>query len=158
MPVYSLSPDAVKTNNDNQSQNTETNETANKETKTINISGPLSVIYTQALNQVYAQEGSAATEQELLAEITNQDKVQSSDIFIYVTDETNIEEEGPINVFDKLRLDIENNKGLKIAVLESGRSMKGYMATMESFLSNNGVRVFFSRKNALDSIYNSLTR
>jgi hypothetical protein len=131
-----------------------------RENKTIVLDGPLSTIYTKALNIVYSNtpdsvsQESQAMDHVIMAQDEiekNQDAAKKSDLYVYVTDSEHLEIEGTPKVFDKLRLALDKNKNNMVAI-ETSKHFTTSQAILEDFLHANHVKVYHSRDVALEKI------
>lgn len=131
-----------------------------RENKTIVLDGPLSTIYTKALNIVYSNtpdsisQESQAMDHVIVAQDEiekNQEAAEKSDLYVYVTDSEHLETEGIPKVFDKLRLALDKNKNTMVAI-ETGKHFTTSQAILEDFLHANHIKVYHSRDVALEKI------
>lgn len=136
-----------------------------RENKTIVLDGPLSTIYTKALNIVYSNtpdsisQESQAMDHVILAqdEIEKNETAENPDLYVYVTDSEHLVTDTP-KVFDKLRVALDKNKNTMVAI-ETGKHFTSSQAILEDFLHANNIKVYHNRDVALDkikSIINSL--
>jgi hypothetical protein len=139
------------------------NETKDK--TTIVLDGPLSAIYTKALNTLYAQGTKESVSQEsqandvitLAGALVAKEKQDVQDLankqncqFIYVTDNKEIEDRSLLDAYTTVQtaIDMQCFKEISV-VMECNGNIKGASATFESFLNKAKVRVFYSRESAM---------
>lgn len=124
------------------------------ETKVVVMTGPLGHVYTQALNQLYAQE-SMANDAMLLAEqvITSGVGNQEADVYVYACDCNELEKADLSTEYDKLRIALDNKAyKSKVVVMESNGLVTRRMVLLGDFAKKNGATVIHTRKTALESI------
>lgn len=124
------------------------------ETKTIVIDGPLSSIYTKALNMIYSKEDLVNMIQD---PYTDDEKVEEKDVYVYCCSSDDIEENGVVAVSDKLRLALDSKRAKKIILaVECGQLVSDKIGLLDGFSSSIGVKLISSRSTALEVIKNSL--
>lgn len=135
--------------------------------KTIKLSGPLSLIYSQALMQVYGQEDAssqtmAAVMSESVSEpnsyeITTEPNYQGVDgVFVYALDESDLKEQQGFAIACESIF----NAGLKyknvvVAVECYNYATAKRVGIVEDTAKSIGAKVFFKRSTALAYIKNS---
>lgn len=131
-----------------------------RDSKTIVLDGPLSTIYTKALNIVYSNTPDSISQESQSMDhvILAQDEIekaaentQETDLYVYVTDSEHLETEGAPKVFDKLRLALDKNKNTMVAI-ETSRKFTASQAALEDYLFQNNIQVYHSRDVALEKI------
>lgn len=128
----------------------------NKEqvTKTIRLDGPLSSIYAQALNVMYAKESAAdGSMGSSLSQQTADDEGVDPDLYVYVTDDESMDLEGVGKHFDALRVALDRFKEKPtIVVLENHKPMRMAVAALENFAHEQAKKVYYRRDIALEAI------
>lgn len=124
---------------------------ADNKDKVVVMQGPLSTIYTDALNKVYAQE-SQAIDAVTLVSNAQQAETQASDLYVYVSDAETINNSRVAEVFDNLRLALDNRKGNAVVVLESNGVVSQKLSLIDNFARSQGARVVYSRKVGIETI------
>lgn len=169
MSIINLNPDVVPNQEvkdevieDVQEQSTELKEEPIDQpttAKSIVMDGPLSKIYTQALNIAYAKEAASASGQTETTLIFNeeeqkaQDEVDHHSLYVYCCDADELQGSDVIDGSDKLRLALDSKKYRgALVVMESHGSVSRHAGLLEEYASKNGVRVIFNRANALEVI------
>lgn len=134
--------------------------------KVIKLSGPLSMIYSQALLQVYGQEDAGS---EAVGAVVNE-TVEEPDSF-QITTEPNHEGVGEVFVYAMSEDDLENQQGFAVAcesIFNAKEKYQNIVVAIESYNYKNlkrvqivmdtaksvGGKVFTKRNNALNYIKN----
>ena len=126
------------------------------EEKTIVLDGPLSRIYTQALNMAYAKEDVGAMGQMLM--MTGQgdpeeDEDDSRDLYVYCCDVDELTDEKVTEAADTLRIALDSKKYKSTAVaIECRGRVSDQLALLDQLSSQMGVKVFYRRKTAMEAI------
>lgn len=130
------------------------------EEKQILIDGPLSAIYTQALNIAYAKESTADGQAGFNIDtrtVVDDASLTQPDLYVYVTSDDAIDREGINKSFSDISLAMDKYKDTKkIIVLESKNSKITNIASLEDYFSSIKVPVSYSRKIAIEKIMSSL--
>lgn len=132
-----------------------TREDDSKKDKVVVMQGPLSTIYTDALNQVYAQE-SQANDAVTLINTIQKDQGPQPDLYVYVSDANLLDNSSVTEVFDNLRLALDNRKGNSVVVLESNGRVSKKLSLVDNYARSQGAKVVYSRKAALETIQQCL--
>jgi len=135
---------------------TATDTPAEKKEVKIVLSGPLSEIYTQALNAVYSKEDTSlmlAPPMITIKTAENKDKITDADLYVYCCDGDNINlPEDTDNIKDA------TNNNNSIVAIECGSNINNKIGLLESFATTLGAKVCFSRKVAIEAIRMALVR
>lgn len=129
-----------------------------KDAKVITMDGPLSHIYTAALNLMLAKEGSAASANTDLLLVFPEDEVDeqaenNSDLYVYCCDAKDIDSQQALYGTDKLRLALDNKKYKKVMmVMEGNRQIGKSAGLLEEYAYKEGVPIVFIRDLALIKI------
>lgn len=148
----------------NPANNTSIAQSANGEKKIV-LDGPLSEIYTKALNMVFSTKVEQA--QDKLSQETQQmDAVLVADIhalskekkeaeikeaqnaaYVYVTNDENLNSDGLISAFDNVRVALDSRRFNKAVVcVESNGLLNGQRIEMLTDMAKNfGAQVFYTR-------------
>ena len=119
--------------------------------KVVVMQGPLSTIYTDALNKVYAQESQAIDAVTLVSNV-QQAEAPRPDLYVYVSDAQTINNSRVAEVFDNLRLALDNRKGNAVVVLESNGVVSQKLSLVDNFARSQGAKVVYSRKVGIETI------
>lgn len=124
------------------------------EEKVVVMDGPLSKIYTQALNLAYANEAASASGQtDIKILFDDADNSESDkDLYVYCCDSSNIDTDDVIQGTDHLRLALDGRYKQTLVVMESHSNIKPVAALLEEYAFKNGTRVVFSRDLAIEMI------
>ena len=121
--------------------------------KTLILDGPLSQIYTEALNQMYAKE-SYITDGSLMIVKSKTDKVTDvppGEDYIYVVNGKQLEGGGFVDAFDKLVVAQEKYKRVAVCV-EHDQVITPNVARLLDYSRRSGFRILGSRRRALESM------
>jgi hypothetical protein len=119
------------------------------------LSGPLSKIYTKALNLVYANEDTG-TELLTTDEELTEDDDQNTNLYVYCCDDS-LDSGDLVEATEKLSQAMNSKKYKSVILsLESNGNMNNRIGLLDSFASEVGVKVCFSRNRALEAINGSL--
>lgn len=126
------------------------------EEKIVVMDGPLSKIYTQALNLAYANEAASAsgqTDVKILFDDTIEENGEPArDLYVYCCDSADIDNEDVIHGTDKLRLALDGRYKQALVVMESHHAIKPIAGLLEEYACNTGVKVVFTRDLAIETI------
>lgn len=146
--------------------------------KTIVLDGPLSEIYTRALNLVYGKYAgqdadtiSQETQQMdsvLVADAhkfnkakqDEQDKVEGESAYVYVTDANRLNNFELVEAFDNVRVALDSNQFQKtvLCIESAGNVNNKNVELLATYAIQNGSRVFYDRSIAqryLSGMYNA---
>lgn len=127
---------------------------------TVTLDGPLSKIYTQALNLTYATEDGSMMQPMVNIIETNKEEEadknkQAADakLYAYCVDDKDINEGNLAETSDKLRVALDSKKYKEVmCVVECHGSVSSKVGLLDSFGTAIGVRVLLSRRSALEAI------
>ena len=129
---------------------------ATTEEKTIVLDGPLSRIYTQALNMAYAKEDVGAMGQMLMMTgqgDTDEEEEDPRDLYVYCCDGDELSEGKVTEAADKLRIALDSKKYKSVAVaIECKGHVSDQLASLDRLSSQMGAKVFYRRKTAMEAI------
>lgn len=142
----------------------ETGNEPNPEQQTVIMDGPLSKIYTQALNLVYAKEASAASGaagQTDVKLVFDEDIEKATDyhdaLYVYCCDASSMDSNEAVKASDKLRLALDNKNIKKTyVVMESHRLVKPAAGLLEEMAVKLGIPVIFKRDIAIEAICDAI--
>lgn len=135
--------------------NTEQAVEGEKKEPTIVLDGPLSSIYTQALNLVYSKESGMTQVHAMIGGLDEEEELNTSDtsLYVYCVDGDKIDSNELNTAIDKLRIALDNKKYSKVVLaVECGTNIGSKIALLDQFSKDIGVKVCFSRKKALEHI------
>ncbi len=128
--------------------------------KQIVVDGPLSSIYTQALNIAYAKESAAdgSVVGSFDSSIVVDDaSLTDPDLYVYVTSSDEINREGANKSFDDLNVALDKYKDSKMmVVIESGKAATSSVAALEEYVVGRKIRTSYSRSIAVDKILSAI--
>lgn len=164
MSIINLTPEEKDTSlSDTQEISTElpvedSSEPSEPTEKTVVMDGPLSKIYTQALNLVYAHEAASASGQTDIKVLFNEQTEEESvkDLYVYCCDGSELDSEDVIEGTNKLRLALDGRYKNTLVVMESHAAIKPIAGLFEQYAATSGIRVIFQRENALEAIHQLL--
>lgn len=159
-PAEGQTAPAEDTLADTKTENTEPLVTPETDTetegKTVVMDGPLSKIYTQALNLAYANEAASASGQTdikiLFDETIEQNDEPAKDLYVYCCDSGDISNEDVIKGTDKLRLALDGRYKQALVVMESHHCIKPIAGLLEEYAFKTGIKVVFTRDLAIETI------
>lgn len=127
-----------------------------KEEKTIVLDGPLSRIYTQALNVAYAKEDVGAMGQIMMTMVNQgeeEEEEDERDLYVYCCDGDELDDGGVEEAEGKLRVALDSGKYRSAAVaIECHGRVTNQIAALEAIGCRLGARVYFRRKVALEAM------
>jgi hypothetical protein len=133
-----------------------------EEEKTVVLEGPLSHIYTQALNLAYAKEGIDMLEKVHLNredKLELVDKEQLDDSFVYAVDASNMNVDELLAVNSTLKTAVESRKYRKVSLaIESSSVVSSKMQLLCELADGLGIKVYFNRKTALEGILSDIRK
>lgn len=169
MGVYNLTLKSTKPNEDNSGvvpldkETTEDkvvpqNKASEKiEEKTIVLDGPLSHIYTQALNAVYANEAinmltQMAVNDEDAYGKKDETNIHGKELYVYCCDGDKLDSEELVNATNKLRIALDKKEYKHVLVSVECMNSNTKIALLDEFSSSLGIKVIYSRNNTIDNI------
>lgn len=124
------------------------------ENPTVILDGPLSRIYTQALNLVLANEDTSTMLSIIEAEGRNRPDFQENNAqratYVYADSADALNTEGCVAIVDFISK--HKDKGNIVLSLESLGSPSRHMSLVEQTAKENGVKIHYSRGRALEAI------
>lgn len=118
---------------------------------TIVLDGPLSHVYTQALNLVYAKEDTDSMVAMVMDQNASATEVDEKDLYVYAVDGDSLDHTGLVDGMDKLRLALDSKAYKQVALaVECRTGVNGKVGLLEQFAAQAGVKVFVSRRSALE--------
>jgi hypothetical protein len=126
--------------------------------KTVVMTGPLSKIYSEALNLVYGKESMNMVDPEEI-EVTNgqTDGDEDRSLYVYTTDGDNLDGDEMVAASDKLRLALDSKKYKKVLLAVECKTPSRKVALLHEMATSMGVNVVFSRYSALENMKACLT-
>lgn len=120
------------------------------------IDGPLSEVYTKALNQVYSKEANV-TELRLFKDHLKDDNEESMEEYIYVVDGKTVEEVDVdyIEAFEHISLAKKKFKKVSVCV-EHNMNITPNIGRLLSYARESGVTVYSSREKTMAMIRSSV--
>jgi len=166
MSIFDLSAlksNIEQTSKPEENKQTQTNENSTqlnssteleKETKKdlrleVALAGPLSHIYTQALNLVYAKENA------IEFNVFNKEvKHEHKDVFVYCCDGSELDNETLTDANSKLRIALSEGykKVIVAAEMDNSKKVNSTLTLLLESLDESKVKVYFFRKNALEAV------
>jgi hypothetical protein len=124
--------------------------------KSIELDGPLSSIYAQALNIAFAKESAAdgSFTQLVMAKDVDDEGVDP-DLYIYASDEKSLNLDGVGRHFDQLRVALDRyHEKKKIVVIENSDLSRPRIAieALEDFAISKKAKVIYRRQVAIEAI------
>lgn len=139
-------------------------DTANPEPdqQVVVMDGPLSAIYTQALNLAYAREAASASGQTDIKLVFDED-IEAGDgdlhkaLYVYCCDATDMTASDAVEGTNKLRVALDSKKYAQTyVVMESRGTVKAAAGLLEEYAVKNNVRVLFKRAAALEALCDAI--
>jgi hypothetical protein len=121
---------------------------AAKEEKSIVLDGPLSHIYTQALNAAFSLEGFASNPVWMKQETT---EIDPDDLYVYCCDADTLDNQALITLVDNIT-EAANKGGHVEVAIECNKQIPKNIGILEDFCKSNKYPVHYSRESLLDSI------
>ncbi len=125
-----------------------------KGSRVVRLDGPLSSVYTQALNIAYAKETVAdGTMDSLSVQEDEDDDGVNPDLYVYVTSQAEMGKLGGVNTFDQLRLALDRYKDIQTAVvIEDFKPVGRTGLAIEEYSHSQAGRVYYTRSAAMGAI------
>lgn len=167
--------DTTKVEPDPKAPSTPVEETANgkakneetpEKTKTVTVDGPLSHVFTQALQIAYAKEDTGTMELMLTAKQRQEDASEDDDdnngvpddkeqdaSYVYVVDEKTLDNNALMVGTEALRVAVESKKYSKVILsMESNGAVTSKMQLLHDISTSMGVRVCYSKSQTLNQL------
>lgn len=140
-------------------------ETPDKKVEVV-MDGPLSQVYTQALNIAYANEGT----DDMIVGVSNKSDsdadsgyvngsgtdvdrpIESEDVYAYVTDARTVEDEGNHDAIRAICKQGNTDGCKKILVIECHGKIGTQVGLLDNMASSLGIETHYSRKTGLEAI------
>ncbi len=124
--------------------------------KTIVIDGPLSNIYTQALNMVYSKENIVNMIQD--PESLDPESKKESDVYLYCCDGDDVgTQNGLIRTTDAIFVAAEQHKGKQIILaVECHGVITERIALLHGYAESLGIKFMSNRSSAVEAVKNNL--
>lgn len=132
-------------------------------TQTIVVSGPLSSVYTKALQVAFARSDdvsvvteSSAIDTTLLLQQKKQNEenqeASKKPLYVYVTDDEHLQEDGLPQAFDQLRIALSKESyGKVILCLHDGRKLTKRQVILDNYVSSESLgKVLHSQKSLIN--------
>lgn len=130
------------TNDDGAAQNTETDNIAK-----ITLSGPLSQIYTKALNIMYANEN--IIELKTMLSDSEEEK-DNKDLYMYCCDDKEVD---IVDATNKLTIALDQGyKNVAIVTECNKNKLSDKLIALENLARSLKVKMFFSQKSAMEAV------
>jgi hypothetical protein len=159
----SLNADELQSTNTGQvsQDKTNTGEIINeKNKKYIELDGPLSSVYAQALNIAFAKESMAdGSFTQLVATKDIDDEGVNPDLYIYASDDKTLDSDGVGIHFNKLRIALDKySEKKKIVVVENNSLKKSRIAieALEDFVIFKKAHLVYRRHIAVEAIISAI--
>lgn len=135
--------------------------------KKVNIvlDGPLSQIYTQALNVAYANEGTDDMIANVISSVSNDsgyayvDKradddrpIESEDVYVYATSNEALEEHGCNSAIGHITKIAKKQGKRAVLVIEHHGKVGGTMGLLDAYANDIGMTVCYSRSAAIEAV------
>jgi hypothetical protein len=150
-----------KTNEELQEESA--NQLKAKQEKKITLDGPLSKIYTAALNLAFAKETMVEDEVILLTDSNQTDNRSKEDVsdqentYVYCCDGNELNRSNLVEGVDKLRVALDSGKFKNVALsIECSKNITSNIGLFEEYAKQLNVTVYHNRKQALESISRSI--
>jgi hypothetical protein len=140
---------------------------SDKAKETIVLDGPLSRIYTQALNLVYAKEGTStmvslleAKHKSMINSDTEADRIEAGNsvddggTYVYCIDATDMDADGLVASTEALRVAVESKKYGKVVLAMESNIVNSKLQLLGDMGKALGVQVCYSRNRAMDVLSN----
>lgn len=129
-------------------EETESSQQAENNPDKIVLDGPLSKIYTEALNKIYAKEDMAGM---ITTSAADDQPVDDRDLYVYCCTSSDVDEDTEL-VTNKI---VEASKhDQKVIAIECDNYISQRMGMIESLSRDLGVKVYLTRRSALEAIHN----
>lgn len=172
MAIFDLGTIDKSTENEKQEQQTEqpiekntegsdiTTDSNNEEDKkTIVLDGPLSHIYTQALNMVYANEAvNMVTHMMMEQEEQDSDKnPYGKDVYVYCCDGDKLTSDELVNTSNKLRIALDKKKYSKVLLsIECHGVVNSRIGLLHEYSASLGIPVSYTQSGSMNNIKSAL--
>lgn len=143
---------------------TDSGEASGSEVKTIVLDGPLSRIYTEALNLAYANEGMSLTaavayQMQLAGDIKGDDVAEDDSSYVYCIHGDDLDMNTLNKGMESIRVASKSGKFKKMMLaVESGRVVTSKMQLLCEMAGVMGVKVYLSRDRALEGMVGALKK
>ncbi len=158
MSIWKLTSGAKESTEPQETVNSKGEQKDNKVTQTteenekkIKLDGPLSAIYTQALNVLYSKEDMAG----MILPSDDQEVVDDSDLYVYCT-QADLVDNNLTEIADKITEASKHD--VNVVAIECNSMIPGKMKLLEDLGRSLGVELYVTRKSALEAIKTKLRK
>jgi hypothetical protein len=131
-----------------------TDNAAGNKGKNVVMTGPLSKIYSEALNLAYGKESVMnmlnPEDMELMDEQAG--TADEKDLYVYTTDGSKMDGQEMVQASDKLRLALDSKKYKKVILAVECVTPTRKVALLHDMATSMGIDVVFNRKAAIESM------
>lgn len=173
MAIFNLGTADESTSDNNQEQKVEeqTEEVTNNQNttsvsdkteedkKTIVLDGPLSHIYTQALNVVYANEATNMLTQMMVDQEENETgkNPYGKDVYVYCCDGNNLTNDDLMETSNKLRIALDKKKYSKVLLsIECHGVVNNRIGLLHDYSVSLGIPVSYTQSGSINNIKTAL--
>jgi len=130
-----------------------------KKVKTVTMTGPLSKIYSEALNLVYGKESitNMIDPETISSEISSEDDVAVKDLYVFTVDGEHIDGREIVKMGNDLRLALDSKKYKKVILAVEGGVYNRKITLLSNLATDMGVTVTSDRETALKNMKALLT-
>lgn len=141
-----------------ESSNTTTNSDKEEDKKTIVLDGPLSHIYTQALNMVYANEVVNMVTHMMMDQEEETDKnPYGKDVYVYCCDGDKLTSDELVNTSNKLRIALDKKKYSKVLLsIECHGVVNSRIGLLHEYSTSLGIPVSYTQSGSMSNIKSAL--
>lgn len=119
--------------------------------KTVVMTGPLSKIYSEALNMVYSKESAMTHHANKLTAVDEDSNVQS-DAYVYITDGDNMDGEELVGASDKLKVALDSKKYKDVLLAVECNTVNNKAVLLYDMATSMGAKVVFTKGTGLEKI------
>ncbi len=150
MPIFNLSKIQAPVESDQAIVEEVPKESTEEDTK-VKVEGPLSNLFTDALQKILAAESVGADTVTMMKFMEEEDKDQS-DLYVYCCDTDKMDTTGLIEASDNLKIALDSRRYKKVALVIEHISINNKLATLEAFARDIGAQVYFNSKKAVREV------
>lgn len=117
----------------------------------VKVDGPLSNLFTEALQKVLSSESVGADALVAMKMLDNEGD-ENSDLYVYCCDTDKMDSTGLVNASDGLKIALDSGKYKKVALVTESLLINNKLACLEAFARSVGAQVYYSNSKAVREV------
>ena len=150
MPVFNLNK--IQEPTQVEGEGTEVVEPKEETVAKVRVDGPLSNMFTEALQKVLSAESVGADTLVAMKMLGEDEEKSDSDLYVYCCDTDKMDNNELLDTTDKLRVALDSGKYKKVALVAEHLTVNKKLVSLENYARAIGADVYFTNGKALGSV------